>query len=459
MSSLQQIAETTPSATPSIWRKINGLVPGATPARALSPRVLASIDRHDQSSEVLIKIIQLVIVITWAILYTLAPKTDSGTAFSPVSWALAIYFGLNVIGLIWAVRTGLPNWAVYLSIIFDIAILMVLIWSFHIQYDQPPSFYLKAPTLLYVFIFIALRALRFQARFVVFAGLAAAIGWLTLVAYAIFSAHGMSTTRNYIEYLTGNEILLGAEFDKTITIVMVAGIIGVALNRANNLLVRATADAQAANELSRYFDSAVASDIRNADEAATPGKGTRVDAAILNVDLRGFTTYAAGRDAENVLGLLIAYQKRIVGIIQSHGGSIDKFMGDGIMATFGAVRASETYAADAVRAIDAIIVETDGWDTDPTLKAFAGGKVNAAVAAGPIVFGTIGDDSRLEFTVIGSAANMSAKLEKYNKKIKSRAVTDADTYATAVKQGYQPGKPARRRKSTLAGVDQLVVLG
>ena len=86
-------------------------------------------------------------------------KTSFGTAFSPVTWALAIYFGLNVFGLVWARRTGLPNWAVYISIIFDIAILMILIWSFHIQYDQPPSFYLKAPTLLYVFIFIALRAL------------------------------------------------------------------------------------------------------------------------------------------------------------------------------------------------------------------------------------------------------------------------------------------------------------
>ena len=136
---------------------------------------------------------------------------------------------------------------------------------------------------------------------------------------------------------------------------MVAGIIGVALSRANDLLVKATTDAQAASELSRYFDSAVASDIRNSDEAAVPGKGKRVEAAILNVDLRGFTSYASGKDAENVLGLLIAYQKRIVGIIQSHGGSIDKFMGDGIMATFGAVRTSETYAADAIRAIDAII--------------------------------------------------------------------------------------------------------
>ncbi len=459
MSSPQQLTEMSKSDMTSAWRKLGGLLPGATPARALSPRVLASIERHDQSSEVLIKIIQLVIVSTWAILYALAPKTSFGTAFSPVTWALAIYFGLNVIGLIWARRTGLPNWAVYVSIIFDIAILMVLIWSFHIQYDQPPSFYLKAPTLLYVFIFIALRALRFEARFVVFSGLAAAVGWLILVAYAIYSAHGMSTTRNYIDYLTGNEILLGAEFDKTITIVMVAGIIAVALSRANDLLVRATADAQAATELSRYFDSAVASDIRNADEASVPGQGKRVEAAILNVDLRGFTKYASGKDAENVLGLLIAYQKRIVGIIQSHGGSIDKFMGDGIMATFGAVRASDTYAADAVRAIDAIIAETDTWDADETLKTFAGGKVNAAVAAGPIVFGTIGDDSRLEFTVIGSAANMSAKLEKHNKTTRSRALTDGYTYDIALEQGYEPAKTHRRRKSALAGADQLVVLG
>jgi len=459
MSSLQHVANTTEPEPPSFWRKINSIVPGTTAARPLSARVVTAINRHDQSSEVLIKIIQLIIVSTWAVLYALAPRTDFGTAFSPVPWALAIYFALNVVGLVWARRTCLPNWAVYLSIIFDVAILMVLIWSFHIQYDQPPSFYLKAPTLLYVFIFIALRALRFQARFVVFSGLVAAAGWLSLVAYAIFSAHGMSTTRNYIEYLTGNQILLGAEFDKTITIIMVAGIIAVALSRANDLLVKATTDAQAANELSRYFDSDVASDIRNSDEAAIPGIGKRVEAAILNVDLRGFTAYASGKDADRVLRLLIAYQKRIVGIIQGHGGSIDKFMGDGIMATFGAVRANETYAADAMRAIDAIIAETDTWSTDETLKVFSGGKVNAAVAAGPIVFGTIGDDSRLEFTVIGSAANLSAKLEKHNKTTKSRALTDADTYAVAVQQGYQPTRAHRKRRSTLAGVDKLVVLG
>ena len=50
-------------------------------------------------------------------------------------------------------RGFMPAWFLYLSIVIDVAILMALIWSFHLQYGQPPSFYLKAPTILYVFIF------------------------------------------------------------------------------------------------------------------------------------------------------------------------------------------------------------------------------------------------------------------------------------------------------------------
>ena len=425
----------------------------------LSSRVRKQIEAHDQSSEVLVKIIQLVIVSIWAVLYWIAPKTSANSAFSPVTWALAAYFTLNLAALFWARRSRLPDWAVFTSILLDIGILMLLIWSFHIQYEQPPSFYLKAPTLLYVFIFIALRALRFEPRFVLFTGLAAAAGWLTLVIYAIHSAKGMMTTRDYIKYLTGNEILLGAEFDKIITILMVAGIITVALVRANDLLLRATSEAQAAQDLSRFFDRDVASNIRNAEEAQLPGTGERVEAAILNVDLRGFTTYAADLDPAEVLNLLIAYQKRTVAIIQRHGGSIDKFLGDGIMATFGAVRRSDSYAADALRCVDDILADGDTWAEDAVLQPFAGTRVNAAVASGAIVFGAIGDETRLEYTVIGAAANLSAKLEKHNKQLQTRALTDEATYQLALQQGYQP--PAQRTAvhTDLAAASRVVPLG
>ena len=79
-----------------------------------------------------------------------------------------------------------------MSIIADMLLLFGLIWSFHLQYDQPAAFYLKAPTFLYAFIFIALRVLSFEVGLVVLAGTVAAIGWLILVVYRKSASCGMT---------------------------------------------------------------------------------------------------------------------------------------------------------------------------------------------------------------------------------------------------------------------------
>ena len=104
-------------------------------------------------------------------------------------------------------------------------LLLGLIFSFHIQYRQPPSFYLKSPTLLYVFVFIALRALNFDARNVVTAGLVAvarlARCW-SLYVITIDPRDSM-ITRDYVNYMTSNSVLIGAEVDKIISILVVTG--------------------------------------------------------------------------------------------------------------------------------------------------------------------------------------------------------------------------------------------
>ncbi|MDP9138027.1 MAG: adenylate/guanylate cyclase domain-containing protein, partial [Pseudomonadota bacterium] len=213
------------------------------PGRDLPERMRAAVREHAMTSEVLVKLIQLTVVLIWAALYAAAPKTDAGTAFSPVPYALGTYLAINALGLLWVMKRELPAWAVYLSIGLDVAVLMLLIWSFHVQYGQPPSFYLKAPTLLYTFIFIALRALRFEARFVLAAGIFAAAGWLVLAGYAVLADPAHATiTRNYVTYMTSNAVLIGAEFDKIVSILMVSGILALALRRANNFLSRATTE-------------------------------------------------------------------------------------------------------------------------------------------------------------------------------------------------------------------------
>ena len=428
------------------WPGLMGQLLAADPSTRgrLPERVRRQVTRQQDATERLIGWVQLAVVLVFGVLYWLAPKTfEAHDTFQPVPYALAAYLGFTLIRLSASYRTHLPDWFLYLSIVIDMALLFVLIWSFHLQYEQPASFYLKAPTLLYVFIFIALRALRFEARFVLAAGLTAAAGWGLLVVYVVtVNPEDPMITRNYVTYMTSNAILLGAEFDKIISILTVTGILAMAIVRARKLLVSSVAESTAASDLSRFFSPEVADKIVSSEEIGV-GAGESRDAAILNLDLRGFTPLAERDPPDAVMRLLAEYQAEMVPIVRKHGGSIDKFLGDGIMATFGASQGTASYAADALRAVEEIMAAAAAWQARVEAEGRACVPVNAAVAAGRVVFGAVGEKDRLEYTVIGDAVNLSAKLEKHNAALGSRALATRHAYETARQQGYRPAEPIR----------------
>jgi adenylate cyclase len=410
------------------------------PAPRLPERVERAVREQQDASEALIGWIQLAVVATFAALYAISPKTFAADApFRPVPWAIGSYSLFTLARLALAYRMRLPGWLLTLSILIDMALLFGLIWSFHLQYGQPPSFYLKVPTLLYVFIFIALRALRFEAKYVVFAGLAAALGWLAMVLYVVYAEPGNSmVTRNYVAYLTSNSILLGAEFDKIISMLVVTAILALAITRARALLTRAVAEGAAARELSRFFSPEIAQRITGAEIEIAAGQGELRDAAILMLDIRGFTRYAATIPPAEVIAMLAEYQSRMVPLIRAHGGTVDKFLGDGIMATFGAAQPSPRYAADALSALLACLAAAKDWAAERKQAGFPPLVVNGAVATGRVVFGAVGDSARLEYTVIGDAVNLSAKLEKHNKRAGSDGLATAEAVALAEAQGWRP---------------------
>jgi adenylate cyclase len=432
----------------------------------LPARVRNAIHDQQDASELLICWVQLAVVALFGSLYLVSPKTlPEGAEFAPVPWVLGFYLIFTLIRLAAAWRGRAKHWLLYLSVVIDMGLLFALIWSFHLQYMQPAAFYLKAPTLLYVFIFIALRALRFEARFVVFSGVVAALGWSLMAFYAIADTEGMKLiTRDYVLYLTSNHVLIGAEIDKIVSILTVTAIIAVAIGRARKLLVRAVAEGAAAHELSRFFDPEIAHRITAAEQEAHVGEGEARNAAILFCDIRGFTVFAKSVEPATLMRALADYQSRIVPVIQRHGGSIDKFIGDGIMATFGASKPSDRYAADALRAIDDIMETAAAWAAEREEAGVPILRIGAASSAGRVIVGAVGDETRLEYTVIGDAVNRAAKLEKQNKTEQVRALVDEATYQTAIEQGYVPAGDHERRGARLieginAPIDLVVMAG
>jgi adenylate cyclase len=218
----------------------------------------------------------------------------------------------------------------------------------------------------------------------------------------------------------------------------------------------------AARELSRFFDPGIAARIRDAEHHIRVGRGEACEGAILIFDIRGFTAFSNHLAPNEVIALLAEYQARLIPIIQNHGGSIDKFLGDGVIATFGVARPSPAYVADAIVALDEALAEIDRWNAARHTDGLHPVAVNAALTIGPVIFGAVGDDTRLEYTVIGEPVNLAAKLDKHNKKSGTRALATQDAFAMALTQGYRPRAPRQtRRACRIDGTDapvDLVVL-
>lgn len=443
----------------SVQYTLSQLVNGGASTEGIPQRVQDEITRREEGAERLIGWVQLSIIMAFGVLYAIAPRAEGSTGISLVPTILVSYLAFTVFRLALSYRTRLPGWFLVLSILIDVALLCALIFSFHIQYDQPAAFYLKAPTMIYLFIFISVRALRFDPRYVLVAGFTAIAGWLFMVVYALKSDMGeMYITRNYVEYLTSNSILIGAELDKIFSLAGVTVVLTLALYRARYVAIVAARSSSAVQDLGQFFAPEVANSITSAN--AMPGEEEAVarQAAAMFVDVRDFTMTAQRLPPETVMSVLRHYQQTAILEIERFGGRVDKFLGDGILATFGAVEPSETYAADGLNAAAAVVRALDTIGEDVARLGWPGPfRIGTSVAAGLLMVGVVGARGRLEFTVIGNAVNLAAKLEASNKPQRCRALTDLATLQLAQTQGYTATHELRPA-TPVAGLSQPVDL-
>lgn len=390
----------------------------------LPERVQENIAQQQQESEKLIGWVQLVLVATFSILYALSPKTGGQAMFQPVPWAIMLYFIFTLIRLVAAYKNYLPRWLLIWSVVMDMGLLMFLIWSFHIQYEQPASFYLKAPTVMYVFIFIAIRALRFEPQYIIWAGLTAIAGWASMVGYVLIAdPNDPMITRNYVEYLTSNAVLIGAEIDKMLSMIAVTLVLCVAMIRGQRILNRAVLDASAAKDLSRFVSREVADRITSADHAIQPGDGESRVGTVVFSDIEGFSTVSEDLSPQQLAQMLNEYFEATSKIIDAYGGVITQFQGDLMLITFNAVTRDDDHAVNAMKTAIGI------RELCAKTTFCHGGKLptRCGVNTGEIVIGAIGSTDRLSFTVHGDQVNVAARLEQLNKEYSSYILAGENT--------------------------------
>ena len=164
--------------------------------------------------------------------------------------------------------------------------------------------------------------------------------------------------------------------------------------------------------LERYHSPAVIDEVLRRG-GASGGAPRLAQATVLFADLVGFTAFCERSRPEDVGELLGAFLNLSVEAIFRAGGTLDKFIGDCVMAFFGAPVAQADHAVRAVRAAVEIQKELTAWSAEREKRGLPSFAARVALNSGPVVVGDIGSHRRVDYTVLGNTVNVAARLEAH----------------------------------------------
>jgi adenylate cyclase len=158
-------------------------------------------------------------------------------------------------------------------------------------------------------------------------------------------------------------------------------------------------------------------------------EGERREITVLFSDLQGFTTLSERLPPAQTVALLNQYLNRMVAVIFAHEGTLDKFMGDGIMAYFGAPQPSPDHAAQAVRCALEMQRALAQWREETAGQALPPVFMRIGVHTGAAVVGEMGSRLQVSYTAIGDTVNVAARLEPLNKEFGTSILISEHTRA------------------------------
>lgn len=177
----------------------------------------------------------------------------------------------------------------------------------------------------------------------------------------------------------------------------------------------------------RYVSPTVVEEVLKQSQDIALG-GKRVELTIIFSDIRGFTSFSENKQPEYIVQRLNDYFTEMTAIIFKHGGTLDKYLGDGLMAFFGAPVHYQDHAdralASAVEMVARLAELNKRWQekNEPIIN------IGIGINSGPVIVGNVGSLERMDYTIIGEDVNLASRLEGMNKEFKTNIIVSERSF-------------------------------
>ncbi len=369
-------------------------------------------------------------------------------------WALFFHLWLAALGLLGVLQLWLLGRGYYARLRFAFAALDGILLAFILlapnpllSVQPPPALVLRYANIVFVFVLLAGAALSYSPALVLWTGLSAVAAWgvglwllshqpgiITSADPAWQAATGMDQL--VALFLQPNFIHLNIELKLAFVVLLVSALLAVAVARARRLVLQQVAATRARLNLERYFSPNLVEALTGRDEPLRTVR--RQPVAVLFVDIHKFTSYCEQLTPEAVVGFLRDFHQRMANAVFAHAGTLDKYTGDGLMATFGTPEPGPRDASNALACARRMIVELAELNQLRLADGLAPIELGIGIHYGPVVQGDIGSSRRLEFTVLGDTVNVAARLENLTRELATRLVVSDDLVAQLRRESAAP---------------------
>jgi adenylate cyclase len=312
----------------------------------------------------------------------------------------------------------------------------------------PGSFFTVFPVVWVVPITMAAAAIHYQPRLQAFVAVIY-VGGLSLLAFA---GGGMSAAerREDIAEIIG-VFSAQANLIRLVMILSLALILILVARQGRVLLERAVRETSMRLNLTRYLPRELAP-VLTEQAFASLRQGRRAHVTVLFLDMRASTSFGEIMDPAQLAIFITSFRRRVLRAASRHGGVIDKFTGDGAMILFGVPGTGDDDARRALACGRTLLQLIRRWNIkrqfDPPVR------IGIGIHTGEVFCGVVGDESRLEFTVVGETVNIASRIEQATKG------ADCDMLASreAVREAGEERFWTQVEHEPLPGVTRSVVL-